>query len=280
MNAQGNIYIFGDTHGQNEIHKIFLVDEYEKDDFIIVCGDFGLLWKDKISKEEQKVIDELVKLPCTLLFCDGNHENFNRLKKLKSVAKFGGTAGEYIKDKAYHLRRGEIYDIAGRNTFVMGGALSIDKRFRTPNFSWWADEAISDEDLTRGVDKIREFKGDIDLIITHTCPYSFLKCVARFIDIAHKTQDTNTQKLETLLQALLDKKISTRNSFFARTISTFQGKNMEWFFGHWHADFDFELPHINAHCVYDIVHRISADKRVATRLNSPEIDFKMGYGCE
>ena len=53
MNAQGNIYIFGDTHGQNEIHKIFLVDEYEKDDFIIVCGDFGLLWKDKISKEEQ-----------------------------------------------------------------------------------------------------------------------------------------------------------------------------------------------------------------------------------
>lgn len=39
-----NIYIFGDTHGTHEIDKIFLVDEYEKDDFIIVCGDFGVLW--------------------------------------------------------------------------------------------------------------------------------------------------------------------------------------------------------------------------------------------
>lgn len=44
-----NIYIFGDTHGTHEIDKIFLVDEYEKDDFIIVCGDFGVLWKDEIS---------------------------------------------------------------------------------------------------------------------------------------------------------------------------------------------------------------------------------------
>ena len=82
----GNIYIFGDTRGQNEIHKIFLVDEYERDDFIIVCVDFGLLLRDKISKEEQVVIDEIAKLPCILLFCDGNHENFNRLKKLKSVS--------------------------------------------------------------------------------------------------------------------------------------------------------------------------------------------------
>ena len=275
-----NIYIFGDTHGQNEIHKIFLVDEYEKDDFIIVCGDFGLLWRDKISKEEQVVIDEIIKLPCTLLFCDGNHENFNRLKKLKSVSKFGGVVGEYIKDKAYHLRRGEIYDIAGRNTFVMGGALSIDKHFRTPNVSWWADEAISDDDLMRGVGKIREFNGDIDLVITHTCPYSFLKFVANFIHIAHKTQDTNPQRLETLLEALLDKKIGERSSFFTRTIGTLQCRAMEWFFGHWHADFDFEVPLINAHCVYDVVHRIDASgKRVATRLNSPQVDFRVGYEC-
>ena len=80
----GNIYIFGDTSGQKKSTRFSFVDEYEKDDFIIVCGDFGLLWRDKISKEEQ-----IVKLPCTLLFCDGNHENFNRLKKLKSTSKFG-----------------------------------------------------------------------------------------------------------------------------------------------------------------------------------------------
>lgn len=134
----GNLYFFGDTHGELEIQKVFNVAfDFKAEDYAIVCGDFGVLWKDEISPAESRIMNEISKLPCTLLFVDGNHENFNRLKKLKSVQKFGGVTGEYIKDKCYHLRRGEIYTLAGKNTFVMGGALSIDKRFRTPNVSWW-----------------------------------------------------------------------------------------------------------------------------------------------
>ncbi len=277
-----NIYIFGDTHGTHEIDKIFLVDEYEKDDFIIVCGDFGVLWKDEISPAESRIMNEISKLPCTLLFVDGNHENFNRLKKLKSVQKFGGVAGEYIKDKCYHLRRGEIYTLAGKNTFVMGGALSIDKRFRTPNVSWWADEAISDDELMRGVSNLKAFEKDIDLVITHTCPQSFLNFVARFISISHKQQDANPQKLQTLLEVLLDKMVGSKGSGFARLVDTLKGQDkcVEWFFGHWHADFDFELPYIKAHCVYDLVHKIDKNgKRISAALSATTPSLYVGFEC-
>lgn len=39
--------------------------------------------------------------------------------------------------------RGEIYQINGRKIFTMGGVLSIDKEWRTPDKSWWTKEAIN-----------------------------------------------------------------------------------------------------------------------------------------
>lgn len=145
------IYFFGDTHGEIDIDKIFMPC-YEKDDFIIVCGDFGVLWSDESGKykqdeklESENELKKRIKtLPCTLLFIDGNHENFNRLHALKQVKKFNAYVGEYIKDKCYHLRRGEIYKIAGHNIFTMGGALSIDRLRRREFLSWWSQGDISE----------------------------------------------------------------------------------------------------------------------------------------
>lgn len=85
------IYFFGDTHAGIDIDKIFFVKDYTKEDFIIVCGDFGVLWSDldgkykqiDALKMEENLKERIEKLPCTLLFIDGNHDNFNRLKALK-----------------------------------------------------------------------------------------------------------------------------------------------------------------------------------------------------
>lgn len=45
------IYITGDIHGDIDIHKLttqnFLQQRtMTKDDYLIICGDFGLLWDD------------------------------------------------------------------------------------------------------------------------------------------------------------------------------------------------------------------------------------------
>ena len=48
-----------------------------RDDFVIVCGDFGGIWKD--DERERYWLNWLAQKPFTLLFVDGNHENFDRL---------------------------------------------------------------------------------------------------------------------------------------------------------------------------------------------------------
>ena len=234
-----NIYFFGDTHNNIDIDKIFL-PQYSTDDFIIVCGDFGVLWDYKynnihFSKKEKRLIKRIETLPCTLLFVDGNHENFHRLAQLKSVQKFGADCGEYLENKCYHLKRGRIYNIAGQNIFTMGGALSIDKEYRKENKSWWKGEAITDEQVEFAIQNITEFSDKIDIVITHTCPHIFLRELRRFISIEHKIHDENSFQLERIYANLLNHNKLPK----------------WWFFGHWHCDVSFEVGDISAYCLYN-----------------------------
>ncbi len=59
------IYIFGDTHGLEDIEKIFLpLESYTKDDFIMVCGDFGVLWGDRADDCEKFIDFTITNLAC------------------------------------------------------------------------------------------------------------------------------------------------------------------------------------------------------------------------
>lgn len=244
-----NIYFFGDTHGELDIDKIFM-PKYSAQDFIIVCGDFGVLWSDeygvhrqeKILAKELRLRERIESLPCTLLFIDGNHENFHRLNALKQVEKFESNVGEYIKDKCYHLRRGHIYNVAGHKILAMGGALSIDKVWRAENLSWWRQEAISEAELENTLSNIKHCKGKIELVITHTCPKSFLKPLGEQMNIEHKIHDENPLKLEQIKLALSDNNQTPKH----------------WIFGHWHSDIHFELDSIQANCLY--YHCLKFDK--------------------
>ena len=107
------IYLCGDTHGINEIGKITnkaFAGGLSADDFVIVLGDFGLFWSERIDEfMARKNIERY--FPATLLFIDGNHENFDMLDELPRERKFGGTVsvgGENI----FWLRRGEIFCVS------------------------------------------------------------------------------------------------------------------------------------------------------------------------
>ena len=73
------IYITGDCHA--EFWKFDPIifpeqDDMTRDDFVIVCGDFGI-WHDTWTEKE--TLKWLSQKNFTLLFVDGNHENFDRL---------------------------------------------------------------------------------------------------------------------------------------------------------------------------------------------------------
>ena len=73
------IFITGDCHGDYRRFRtdIFIEQkEMTKDDFVIVCGDFGL-WDE--SGEQKYWRKWLSGKPFTTLWVDGNHENYDLL---------------------------------------------------------------------------------------------------------------------------------------------------------------------------------------------------------
>lgn len=110
------IYITGDTHIPIDIGKLstkrFPEQKQMSDtDFLIICGDFGGVWCG--DNEEKYWLKWLNAKNFTTLFIDGNHENFDMLKEYPEVDYCGGKA-QKIKDKIYHLMRGQIYNIDGK----------------------------------------------------------------------------------------------------------------------------------------------------------------------
>jgi len=239
-----SIYITGDVHCGESIDKfweflyvkILRNEQFTKDDYIIVCGDFGLLWEDEPGKLE-KLLAELYEIhfPWTTLFIDGNHENFNRLEKLPEVEMFGGLVDKY-SDSIYHLKRGEVYTIEGKKFLTIGGALSIDIEpipdewpGRILNKSYWKQELLSDSDKTKITKALIDNNFEFDYIITHTAPsnyiYDLIKVYEPNYVYNNKKKDWNEQKIDDPVAKFLEYEVLRRGVKFKR-----------WFCGHLHDD--------------------------------------------
>ena len=174
------IYLTGDIHGERSINKLSIHNfihqkNMTKDDYVIILGDFGLLWHpygSKNDKQQQYWLNWLEEKPFTTLFVDGNHENHTMLYKLPIVEKFGGKVG-MVKDSIFHLKRGEVYEIDGDKFFVMGGGLSVDKYvnpYRIPDIGWWEAEIPSTSEFEYGLVNLKKHNWTVDYILGHTCP--------------------------------------------------------------------------------------------------------------
>ena len=123
------IYITGDCHGNFERFNTSIFpeqNEMTKEDYVIICGDFGGVWhKGAESNEETMVLDWLDSRPFTTLFVCGNHENFDRLYQYPVENWHGGKVHK-IRESVIHLMRGQVFKIAEKKIFSFGGASSHD----------------------------------------------------------------------------------------------------------------------------------------------------------
>ena len=94
------IFVTGDCH--SEFQK-FSTDsfpeqkEMNKDDIVIICGDFGAVWDcDGISPSEAYWLSWLDEKPFTTVFVDGNHENFDRLNSEFEIVDFHGGRRNFL----------------------------------------------------------------------------------------------------------------------------------------------------------------------------------------
>ena len=206
------IYVTGDTHADIDIKKLSVKNfpmqkSLTKKDYLIVCGDFGLIWDGSTREIWWK--KWLAGKNFTTLWIDGNHENFDILRKFSLQDKFGGKVRE-IAPNIYHLERGQVLTIDGQRFFVMGGARSHDKEYRTEHISWWKDEMPSMEEMERGINALDNNGWSVDYVLTHCAPRSIQTMIADWYE-----NDPLVSYLERIMVDLQFKR---------------------WYFGHYHMD--------------------------------------------
>lgn len=206
------IYVTGDTHADLDIGKLSVKrfpqqKELSKGDYLIICGDFGLIWDG--SRREMWWQNWLTMKNFTTLWIDGNHENFDILYQFPLINKFGGKVREIAPD-VFHLDRGQVLTIDEKKIFVMGGARSVDKDRRIEHISWWKEEMPSDKEMECAVSALARNNWKVDYVLTHCAPRSIQTMLANWYE-----NDPMVSFLERI-----------------RIDLTFK----RWYFGHYHVD--------------------------------------------
>lgn len=226
------IYVTGDCHGDYRRFSTGIFPEQKnmgKDDYVIICGDFGY-WDE--SREQKYWLEWLDSKPFTTLWVDGNHENYDLLKKQK-VSQWCGGKVQHIMPSVIHLMRGQIYELSGLKIFTFGGAKShdisggileagdprlrekrkkLDKKkelYRINHVSWWKEEMPTEDELAEGLRNLIKNDWEVDFIFSHCCA-------------------TSTQ--ERIADGTYQPDILTR--YFDKIKEMCRYK--KWFFGHYH----------------------------------------------
>lgn len=206
------VYITGDTHADLDIGKLSTSrfpeqKQLTKNDYVIVCGDFGLCW-DASTREKwwQKWLSER---NFTTLWVDGNHENFDMLYDIPIKHEFGAEVRE-VAPSIYHIERGQVIELDGKKFFCMGGARSHDRHHRKEHVSWWAEEMPSSQEMEHAIQALDANGWKVDYVVTHCAPRSVQTKIAEWYE-----NDPMVSFLEWVKSDLSFEK---------------------WFFGHYHID--------------------------------------------
>lgn len=232
------IFITGDCHADWSKFSTGSFPEQKemtRDDYVIVCGDFGIWHPDNTEKWWFKWLSEK---NFTLIFVDGNHENFDRLysDEFEIVDFYGGKAHR-ICENVYHLMRGYVFELCGKKFFAFGGASSHDiqdgilepsdyksnkeltndynrrtqrgEMLRINHISWWQQEMPSEDEMKFGLETLRNNGNKVDYIVSHCCPQE----VASLFSHGFYKPDKLTDYFNTV----------AKTTEFSK-----------WFFGHYH----------------------------------------------
>lgn len=209
----------GDVHG--DFNSIFPKLNMYEDTTFILLGDceigFPETRLDKLKKVISYYTKQLEKRNNYLLLIRGNHDDpiyFND----ESFRK------EYSNDRFILLQDYTELFFEDKNILCIGGAVSIDRRFRKDGISWWVDEELIDKiELDYNLNK-RMFKSaSPDILLTHTCNKEWISYLLPRLDwIRRSFEEDKKLKYDCLRE----------NSICDKMLLMYQPDM--WFCGHYH----------------------------------------------
>ena len=212
------LYVTGDTHGRQDQWVQQVEPVLQPGDTMIVCGDFGVgFWKGRFGPEEA-FYDHISGQDYTVLFVDGNHENFEKLYSYPEEEWKGGRVHK-IRHNLLHLMRGEVYSLDGITLFAFGGGYSLDKYIRQEDVSWWRQEMPSPEEYENARANLRQAGQQAGYIITHTAPSESVCYLSTIRRLGIKNNVIEEMPLTTFLDDIY------QNVAYKH-----------WYIGHFHVD--------------------------------------------
>ena len=199
------IKIIGDVHGHTGDYKR-LVRDMEPGQRSIQVGDMGLGFSGV----------RLHEMSDDHKFFRGNHDNPAKCRASK----------HYLGDYGF---------LPDDNLFWIAGAFSIDRMWRTPMETWWPDEELSYEELTKAFDLYA--KTNPKYVISHEAParagrFLLSKMIGAY---AAAKEDCCTSRTSQALQLMFE-----------------HHQPREWVFGHYHESQTFELDGTKFTCVPEL----------------------------
>lgn len=199
--------VIGDVHGKFKPYRNIIRDV----PFSIQAGDMGVGFRGYRHGE----LVHLTNPPYDAmseghhLFIRGNHDN-----------------PEVCKRQRYWIPDGTVVD----GIFCLGGAVSIDRAYRTEGLDWWPDEELSYAELERMIDEYAAIKPEV--VITHDCPSSIANEILAAFNMRKIEDGSRTRvALEQMLAA---------------------HQPREWYFGHWHVSLSFVRGRTKFQCLNEL----------------------------
>ena len=201
------VRFIGDVHGKWKPYKRVIANV----PFSIQAGDMGAGFRGYRDGEVRLLsnppFDAMSK--GRHLFIRGNHDNPEVCRRQKFWIPDGATV---------------------EGIYCLGGAVSLDRAYRTEGLDWWCDEELSLEELEAQIVRYSELKPSV--VCTHECPESVATDVMKVYRMQRLNDGSRTrQALERMLQA---------------------HQPEWWVFGHWHKSGGFNRGRTTFRCLDEL----------------------------
>jgi Icc-related predicted phosphoesterase len=168
LDDAASVVVFGDVHG--DLTALRTLAEHTAElglRLLVSVGDLGIgPWGSAPVDRFLKRADQLLEqLDLYLLLTPGNHENHSTIDRALADRRDGlgfGALGHHGRVRV--SPRGHRFAVGRRAFGSLGGAVSVDRGFRTPGRSWWPQEVITEAHVAALGD------APLDVLITHDAP--------------------------------------------------------------------------------------------------------------
>lgn len=222
-----NIYFVSDTHGSKDLFKFDRSVAgrlgLRAEDIVVHCGDFGSPW----GCEDDEALEYWRSLPCEVVVCLGNHENYDWLDRQPTGERFGAR-GRILGERIFAPEIGEFATLGGLSFWFFPGAYSCRAMFLEPGRTVFAQEMPEAGKARHAVERLLEH-GGADFLVTHDGPRDIIE---RQMNICLRLPDEDYYRY-----------LGRDPRTAAHPAYTLMGLDRErlpyryWMFGHHHRDF-------------------------------------------